>query len=340
MISKIIGNTIKSRFTSNSQILSKSSRYFTNINPTSSSIKKTSQLRQMLESSDLEFIMEAHNGMSSIIVEEAGFKGIWASGLSISAALGVRDSNEASWTQILDILEFMNDTTSIPILLDGDTGYGNFNNARRLISKLEQRNIAGVCLEDKLFPKTNSFISVDGGQPLADSLEFALKIKACKESQIDPDFNVIARVEALIAGWSIDEALKRAELYADYGADAILMHSKINNVSEIEQFMNVWDNRKPVVIVPTKYYKTPTDTFRELGCSMVIWANHNIRSSIKAMQESTKQIFETQSLQTIESNNKVVTVNEIFRLTKQSELKEAEKKYLPKQQNNHQIQCN
>ena len=108
-----------------------------------------------------------------------GFKGIWGSGLSISAQLGVRDSNEASWTQVVDVLEYMSDATDVPILLDADTGYGNFNNARRLITKLEQRGIAGACMEDKLFPKTNSLL--DGrAQPLADIEEFSLKIKACK----------------------------------------------------------------------------------------------------------------------------------------------------------------
>ena len=88
--------------------------------------------------------MEAHNGLSAKIVQEAGFEGIWASGLSISTALGVRDNNEASWTQVLEVLEFMSDATDIPILLDGDTGYGNFNNFRRLVTKLCARNIAGV----------------------------------------------------------------------------------------------------------------------------------------------------------------------------------------------------
>ncbi len=118
-------------------------------------VKRTTQLRQLLQSKELTFLMEAHNGISARIVEEAGFQGIWGSGLTISASLGVRDSNEASWTQILEVLEFMSDAISLPILLDGDTGYGNFNNARRLIHKLEQRGIAGVCIEDKLFPKTN-----------------------------------------------------------------------------------------------------------------------------------------------------------------------------------------
>ena len=121
--------------------------------------KKTKKLKKLLTSPKLEFLMEAHNGLSAKIVEEAGFKGIWASGLSMSASLGVRDNNEASWTQVLEIVEFMSDATTIPILIDGDTGYGNFNNMRRLVKKLEQRNIAGVCIEDKLFPKTNSFIA-------------------------------------------------------------------------------------------------------------------------------------------------------------------------------------
>jgi phosphoenolpyruvate phosphomutase len=138
-------------------------------------MKKTTQLKQMIHSPKLEFLMEAHNGLSAKIVEEAGFKGIWASGLSISAAMGVRDNNEASWTQVLEVLEFMSDVTSVPILLDGDTGYGNFNNARRLVKKLEQRQIAGVCIEDKLFPKTNSFINART-QPLAVIREFCGKI--------------------------------------------------------------------------------------------------------------------------------------------------------------------
>ncbi len=154
-------------------------------------VRKTTQLKKLLSGrgKDMSFIMEAHNGLSAKIVEEAGFKGIWGSGLSISAGMGVRDSNEASYTQVLETLEFMSDNTSIPILLDGDTGYGNYNNARRLVKKLEMRGIAGVCLEDKLFPKTNSLLA-GAPQQLADIEEFSLKIKACKDTQRDPDFQV------------------------------------------------------------------------------------------------------------------------------------------------------
>lgn len=288
--------------------------------------KKTTQLKNMLHSPDLQFIMEAHSGLAAKIVEEAGFKGIWGSGLSVSASLGVRDSNEASWTQVLDVLEYMSDASTVPILLDADTGYGNFNNARRLVRKLEERGIAGACLEDKLFPKTNSLL--DGrAQPLADMDEFALKIKACKDSQRDPDFCIVARVEAFIAGWGLDEALRRSHAYADAGADAILMHSKRSDPSEIKAFMEAWKNKTPVVIVPTKYYDTPTDEFRDWGVSMVIWANHNVRASIKAMQNTTNTIFKEQSLVNVENN--VVSVKEIFRLQNDQELVDAEKVYLP-----------
>ncbi len=290
-------------------------------------LKKTTQLKQMLQSNQLEFIMEAHNGLSARIVEEAGFKGIWGSGLTLSASLGVRDNNEASWTQVLDMMEFMSDATTIPILLDADTGYGNFNNVRRLVHKLEQISIAGMCLEDKLFPKTNSFINSEQ-QPLADIEEFAAKIKAAKDTQQDPDFCVVARVESLIAGWELDEALKRAEAYYLAGADAILMHSKLKTADQILAFLREWQNRCPVVIVPTTYYNTPTSAYEEAGVSLVIWANHLLRASIKAMQQTAAQIYQERTISSIEGQ--VVTVKEIFRLQNAAELEAAEQRYLPK----------
>ncbi|MFC5602750.1 phosphoenolpyruvate mutase [Sporosarcina koreensis] len=288
-------------------------------------MKKTTQLKSLLHSQQLEFLMEAHNGLSAKIVEEAGFKGIWASGLSIAASMGVRDNNEASWTQVVDILEFMSDATTIPILVDGDTGYGNFNNARRLVKKLEQIDIAGVCIEDKLFPKTNSFIGT--AQPLAPIEEFCGKIKAMKDTQMDEDFVVVARVEAFIAGWGVEEALARAEAYRQAGADAVLIHSKNADFTQIAAFMKEWKRRHPVIIVPTKYYSTPTAEFAKSGVQAVIWANHNLRASITAMQDISKQILKDGSLMQVE--NSIVDVHEIFRLQNAEELQRAEKKYLP-----------
>ncbi|HMI75209.1 MAG TPA: phosphoenolpyruvate mutase [Steroidobacteraceae bacterium] len=286
---------------------------------------RTAKLRRMLHSAELEFLMEAHNGLSARIVREAGFKGIWASGLSISAQFGVRDNNEASWTQVVDMLEFMADASDLPILLDGDTGYGNFNNMRRLVRKLEQRGIAGVCIEDKQFPKTNSFLNGER-QPLADIEEFVGKIAAGKDTQQDPNFSIVARVEALIAGWGMDEALRRAEAYRLAGADAILIHSKLSKPDEIVKFAKEWARRSPLVIVPTRYYSTPTEVFRQAGISTVIWANHLVRSAASAMQSVAKEIFESQTLVNVE--DRIASVNEIFRLQDADEYSAAERLYL------------
>jgi phosphoenolpyruvate phosphomutase len=266
---------------------------------------RSAKLRQMLQSPQLEFLMEAHNGLS--------------------AQFGVRDNNEASWTQVVDVLEFMADASDLPILLDGDTGYGNFNNMRRLVRKLEQRGIAGVCIEDKQFPKTNSFLNGER-QPLADMEEFAGKIAAGKDTQSDPNFSIVARVEALIAGWGMEEALRRAEAYRVAGADAILIHSKLSKPDEIVTFAREWARRLPLVIVPTKYYSTPTDVFRQAGISTVIWANHLVRSAVCAMQSVAKEIQESQTLVNVE--DRIVSVNEIFRLQDADEYSAAERLYL------------
>ncbi|HEU0197113.1 MAG TPA: phosphoenolpyruvate mutase [Nevskiaceae bacterium] len=286
---------------------------------------RAARLRALLARPTLDCIMEAHNGLSARIVEEAGFDGIWASGLCLSAQFGVRDNNEASWTQVVEVLEFMSDASSLPILLDGDTGYGNFNNLRRLVKKLEQRSIAGVCIEDKLFPKTNSFIDGDK-QQLADIDEFCGKIKAGKDAQSDDDFCIVARVEALIAGWGQAEAIRRAEAYRRAGADAILIHSRRSQPDEILAFADEWANRAPLVIVPTKYYSTPTDAFRKANISLVIWANHLLRAAVSAMQSVAAEVHRSETLVDIEE--RVAPVAEIFRLQGAAEYAAAGKRYL------------
>jgi phosphoenolpyruvate phosphomutase len=292
-------------------------------------MKRTTAFRQLLASPDLEFLMEAHNGISARIGQEAGFRGIWAGGLCLSAQYGVRDSNEASWTQVLEMLEFMADATTLPILLDGDTGYGNFNNVRRLVRKLEQRGVAAVCIEDKIYPKTNSFIDGDK-QQLADVDEFCSRIKAGKDAQRDDDFAIITRVEAFIAGWGLGEAMRRAEAYHAAGSDGILIHSALSRPSEVLAFKKEWGNRSPVVIVPTKYHATPTDVFREAGFSIAIWANQLLRSAVVAMQDTARTIAREQNLHSVE--DRIAPVKELFRLQGASELQEAEERYLPRQQ--------
>jgi phosphoenolpyruvate mutase len=285
------------------------------------------RFKQLLVSTETpSIIMEAHSGLSAKIVENAGFKGIWGSGLSISASLGVRDANEASWTQVVDVVKYMKNATDIPILLDGDTGFGNFNNARILVKELDKIGVAGVCIEDKIFPKTNSFIGEN--QELANIDEFCGKIRACKDSQLSEDFTVVARIEAFIAGAGLEEAITRANAYQDAGADAILVHSKKTTPIEISQFMTEWNKKHkkiPVIIVPTTYF-TSYEDLSSLGVSMIIFANHNIRASVTAMENICENIYNNKSISNL---NNICTVKHIFDLQGEDELQEAEKKYLP-----------
>lgn len=282
---------------------------------------KCQKLKEMLDSESLEYLMECHSGLSAVIAEEAGFKGLWASGLSVSAMTGCRDRNELDTSEVCKIIEQMADHTSLPILVDGDTGGVDVNAARILVNKLTKVGAAGVCIEDKVFPKHNSFHS-NGLDDLSDPALHCKKIEAMKKE--NPDFVVIARLEEFIAGAGLQEAYVRALKYQTAGADAILVHSKIKDSSEIDQFMELWSRDKkegkkrvPIVIVPTKYYTTPTQHFEDIGVSLVIFANHQVRASIKAMQDVTRQIFEDKSLVNVES--KIASVSEVFRLQRDND---------------------
>jgi len=291
------------------------------------SVSAAAVFRALLTSPGTAYICEAHNALSARIVEEAGFAAVWASGLTMSAQAGLRDNNEASWTQVLDHLEFMADAVKIPILVDGDTGHGNFNNFQRLVRKLEQRGVAAVCIEDKCFPKTNSFLR-GTRQPLASIEEFSGKIKAGRDAQQAPCFSIVARVEAFIAGWGLDEALRRAEAYHAAGADAILIHSARSGPDEVLAFKAAWGDRCPVVIVPTKYYATPTSVFEDAGFSLVIWANQLLRASVRAMRQTAERLHADRNLLAVE--DAIVPIGEIFRLQGESELEAQEGRYLPK----------
>ncbi|WP_063762967.1 phosphoenolpyruvate mutase [Streptomyces rimosus] len=287
---------------------------------------KAAMMRALLLSPSLGFLMEAHNGLSARIVEDVGFSGIWASGFSISTALGVRDSNEVSAGEVLDTVAYMADATHIPIMVDGDTGYGNFNNARRFVRQLCRLGVAAVCIEDKLFPKTNSFLGEC--QPLADTDEFCGKITACKDSQTDDDFCVVARVEALVSGYSLGEALDRAEAYRRAGADAVFIHSKRKDGKEVLAFAKEWGRRCPLVITPTTYHRAVgVDSFERAGISTLIWANQNMRASMHAMREVCEEVFRNRRVSDVEQA--LVPVKEVFDFLDYDELDDASRRYLP-----------
>ncbi|MDA9391958.1 phosphoenolpyruvate phosphomutase [Bradyrhizobium sp. CCBAU 45394] len=278
---------------------------------------------EVCSSSALSFLMEAHDGLSAAIAERAGFKGLWASGLSIACSLGYRDANEASWSQLVDAIERIVDSSQLPVLVDGDGGFGNFNNARLLARKLRERGAAGVALEDSCFPKLNSFVG--NRHPLADVDEFCGRLRAVKDT-VANDLVLVARIEALIAGHGMHEALSRAHVYKEAGADAILIHSRSSSADEIVSFANAWQNRLPVVIVPTKYYRTPTSEYRRADISTVIWANHSMRAAVAAMRRVCGRIFAEENVATIEPD--IAPLEDIFELLSYDELADAEARYL------------
>jgi phosphoenolpyruvate phosphomutase len=284
--------------------------------------KKSAVLRSLL-CSESSILMEAHNGMSAKIVQEAGFAGIWASGFTMAAALGLRDANEASWTQVLSNVELITDAVDIPVLMDGDTGFGNFNNVRRLVRKLEQRGIAGVCLEDKSFPKANSFSA--GRHELVPIVEFSGKIRAALDHRVDHDFCVVARTEALISGATITQALDRAEAYREAGADAILIHSKRSDAEEVLKFAECWRRRAPLLAIPTTYPTAPIESLYGAGVTTVVWANHIFRGAVSAMRRIARQIHAQKSIAAI--GNDIASIDDILDLVDTNELLDAEKRY-------------
>ncbi|MBO6505796.1 MAG: phosphoenolpyruvate mutase [Kordiimonadaceae bacterium] len=279
----------------------------------------------MLENNALGFIMEAHNALSAKLATDAGFEALWASSLTLSASMGLRDANELSWSQVLDLVDPMLEFVETPVLVDADSGYGDFNIFGRFVRKASERGVAGVCIEDKAFPKRNSFANTS--HELADIDDFCGMIRAAKDQQNSDEFCVVARTEAFVAGAGLSEALERASNYEVAGADALFVHSKQKTAFEIESFCRSWNGNIPLVIAPTTYASTPTADFVRLGIAAVIWANHGLRAAIKAMQDSYQQIAAERSVAGLEGN--ITSVSELLDITGTEDLIKKQDAYRP-----------
>ena len=284
---------------------------------------KKARLRELFKDNKIIRVIGAHDALGAKLAQKAGFDVVWASGLEISTSYALPDANILTMTDFLAAASSMNEAVDIPIIADCDTGFGNSNNVIHMVKRYEAAGIAGVCIEDKLFPKVNSFIA--GRQELASIAEFVGKILAAKNSQQDANFMVIARVEALIAGWGMEEALKRARAYADAGADAIVIHSKSRDPKEIFEFVGKWGNYASLVIIPTTYYNLQVKEAEEKQIKMIIYANYGIRSSIRAMQNTFDEIYKKGSTKTVEG--KITSLNEVFEIQGMHKMKESELKY-------------
>lgn len=283
-------------------------------------------LRDKMAQTGLAHVMAAHSPLSARLAEEAGFDGLWASGFELSALYGLPDVSLVSMAQHLDMVRAIAEQSSLPIVADIDTGFGNALNVIYAIRQYERAGAAAVVIEDKTFPKVTSLIA-DGRQELLRVEEFQGKIQAAVATRSDPGFLVIARTEALIAGLGEAEALKRAAAYEQAGADMILIHSKQKTPDEVESFVRAWQGKAPIVIVPTAYPQMNEERIRALGkIKMVIYGNHAIRAAVTAMQDVFARILKDRGIHNV--NADIVPVGEIFRLQKMDQVKADEKRFL------------
>jgi phosphoenolpyruvate phosphomutase len=286
---------------------------------------KGAALRRLFASPQPIVIAGAHDGLTARLVEEAGFDGVWASGFEISASHGVPDASILTMTDTLAASRIMAEAVKIPVIADCDTGFGNSINAIRTVQAFEAAGMAGLCIEDNVFPKRCSFYA-GVKRLLADVDEQALKIRAAINAG-SGDFVVIARTEALIAGWGLEEALRRGRAYADAGADAVLIHSSQATLDDVATFADQWDRLTPLVCVPTTYKTATVEELARHGFKMVIFANQGLRSSIRAVQETLATIRKAGNAASVD--DRIVPLTEVYRLVNLNQMKADEREFLP-----------
>ena len=263
----------------------------------------------------------AFDAMSAKLVELNNFDAVWAGSFAISATHALPDASILTMTEFLSTASSMADACSIPIIADCDTGFGGPSNVSYLVKKYENAGIAAICIEDKIFPKQNSLLK-EGKQELLSEKDFVAKIIAGKSAKINPNFMIIARIEALIAGYGVKEAVKRATAYENAGADAILIHSKKNTPDEIFEFCNTWNGNVPIIAIPTTYPTVTLDELQNNNIKMVIYANQSLRAAHWAMSDHLKQLSTAKSLSEVKTN--LTSMEDIFYLQEMYEIKKQE----------------
>ncbi len=268
-------------------------------------------------------VLEAHNGLTGLIVEKSKienengitqFDAMWVSSLCDSTAKGKPDIELVDLTSRINTINEILEVTTKPIILDGDTG-GKIEHFIYTVRTLERIGVSAIIIEDKIGLKKNSLFGTGAGQH-QDTIEgFCNKIRAGKNSQVTKDFMIIARIESLILGQGMEDALKRANAYIEAGADAIMIHSIDKTGAEIFEFCkkyNEFQNRMPLVVVPTAYNQIYEKDLFEAGVNVIIHANHLIRSAYQAMNKTAYTILENG--RSLETNDQCLSIKEILTL--------------------------
>ena len=288
---------------------------------------QAAKLRELMRRPGIIKTVGAHDALSAKLIEEAGFDAIWAPGFGISASLKcIPDGSFLTMTEQLEVTKNIVEAVGIPVIADCDTGFGNALNVMRTVQEYEKAGIAGICIEDNVFPKRCSFYA-GVRRELVSIDEHAGKVRAAKSAQASPDFVVIARTEALIAGWGQEEALRRAEAYAGAGADAVLIHSKSPTFDELRAVARQWSGRVPLVVVPTIFGAVTAEELERHGFKFVIFANQVIRTSIRATRDTLDVLKREGRAEAVA--DRMVSLQEVYDLVGVTKLEEDERKFLP-----------
>jgi phosphoenolpyruvate phosphomutase len=283
------------------------------------------QFRRLLGAKSVVRVMEAHNGLSGLLVEHARgtrqgrpqeFDAMWLSSLTDSTAKGRPDIEVVDRTSRLQTINEILEVTTKPIVFDGDTG-GLPEHFVYLVKSLERLGVAAVVIEDKIGLKKNSLLGTDVVQTQDTIPDFCHKIRQGKKAQVTDDFMVVARIESLILGKGVEDAVERAVAYGEAGADAILIHSRSKDASDIRSFCSQYgglsaEQRRPLFCVPTTYAHLAEEALAELGMKVVIYANQLLRSSYPAMKRTAEVILASGRSQ--EVDEALMPIDEILRL--------------------------
>ena len=281
------------------------------------------KLKQLISLKPIVRTMEAHNGLSALVVDNAKvtkdeqintFDAIWISSLTDSTAKGKPDIELVDMTSRISTINEIMEVTSKPIILDGDTG-GLLEHFVFNIKTIERMGVSAIIIEDKMGLKKNSLFGTDVEQT-QDSIEnFCEKISAGKKALLTDEFMIIARIESLILKKGMDDAIKRAKAYINAGADGIMIHSRESEPDEIFEFcdkFNEFAPDVPLVVVPTSFNQVYEEEFAKRGVNIVIYANHLIRSAYPAMMNTAKLILENERCKEVE--DQCLSIKEILTL--------------------------
>lgn len=280
-------------------------------------------LRRLIAAKPLVRVLEAHNGISSLIVEETKveaegelreFDAIWVSSLTDSTAKGKPDTEYVDRTSRIQTINDILEVTTKPIILDGDTG-GPTQHFELMVRNMERLGVSAVIIEDKSGLKRNSLFGTEVAQELESIEAFCDKISTAKKAQMTPDFMIIARIESLIANAGMDEALKRAGAYIEAGADGIMIHSRYKDGKDILEFMKEYQKfeyKVPAISVPSSYNKFTEDELIEAGFNVVIYANHLLRSAFPAMQKTATSIL--MNKRSLEADEYCMSIKDILEI--------------------------